>query len=319
MKKVLIFIENDFISDSCDLLFAVKEIYRGEENETYAVIFNSNKINEIIKCGYFNYLIKICDKRIADYDTVNISCCMEELHKKYAFDCILICAKHFGRMLSPRLAMKLKAGLCADVIGIEKIEGETLFVRPAFDGKTYACVLCNGKPLMASVHTGAFTGDGEKLNCVNKTVEIEHKPENVKTSGIERISVNKKEENQDIRESEVLVSVGGGAKNALGDAKSLARELNAALSSSRKLVDEGLVSRGMQVGQSGKIVSPKLYLGLGIHGASQHVVGLKNIPFIIAVNKDKNAPLCSLADIVVECDAGDFAKKLSEKIKKLRK
>jgi electron transfer flavoprotein alpha subunit len=94
----------------------------------------------------------------------------------------------------------------------------------------------------------------------------------------------------------------------------LAETLGGTVSASRKLVDQGIAPRNIQVGQSGKIVSPKLYIALGINGAIQHVEGLRDIETIISVNTSAKAPICSLSDIVVEGDAKDFIEKLLLKI-----
>ena len=96
----------------------------------------------------------------------------------------------------------------------------------------------------------------------------------------------------------------------------LALELNAQVSASRRIIDSGIATRKIQVGQSGNTVSPKLYIALGIYGSLQHIEGLKNVENIISVNIDKDAPICSLSDIVVEGDAVEFIEKLVEKIRR---
>jgi len=96
----------------------------------------------------------------------------------------------------------------------------------------------------------------------------------------------------------------------------LATLLHGEVSASRAIVDKGIVSRAIQVGQSGKTVSPSLYIALGIHGAIQHIEGLKDVDFIISVNTNKNAPICSISDIVVEGDALTFIHRLVEKIER---
>ena len=117
----------------------------------------------------------------------------------------------------------------------------------------------------------------------------------------------------DITESDVLVSGGAGFSD-VKILENLATLLGGHVSASRAVVDKGLVSRAIQVGQSGKTVSPSLYIALGIHGALQHVEGLKDIPHIISINTNKNAPICSISDIVVEGDALPFVTKLIQKI-----
>ena len=123
-----------------------------------------------------------------------------------------------------------------------------------------------------------------------------------------------KPQRKDIRESEVLVSGGGGALDDFELLQELADRLHGAVSASRMAVDSGRADRVIQVGQSGRFVRPKLYIAEGIYGAIQHVAGMKQAEHVIAVNTDPLAPICSLADIVVEADAADFTRKLIRRI-----
>lgn len=109
--------------------------------------------------------------------------------------------------------------------------------------------------------------------------------------------------------------VGGGTARSFHKLESLADVLDGQVSASRKIIDKGIVSRSVQVGQSGKTVRPKLYMALGISGAIQHVEGLKNVENIIAVNTNRSAPICSLSDIVVEGDASEFIDKMVQRIR----
>ncbi len=132
--------------------------------------------------------------------------------------------------------------------------------------------------------------------------------------GVQLIACTRKDENRDICNAEILVSGGGGVRNHFEELARLAKPLGAMVSSSRKLVDEGIAPRSIQVGQSGRTVSPKLYLALGIYGSMQHIEGLKNVEHIISVNTNRNAPICSLSEIVVEGDAVEFIEKLTKRI-----
>ena len=212
--------------------------------------------------------------------------------------------------------MTLGAPLCADVTMVERRDGEALLVRPAFDGKMLAAISCAGKkPVMASIRAGVFSRAGTDKE--GRTLEFQ--PSRVRPCKARIVASQKKEETQDIRKSSVLVSAGAGIGRSFEKIQSLARELNGMTASSRKLVDKGITSRSIQVGQSGKTVSPKLYIALGINGAIQHVEGIKKAEYIISVNTNKDAPLCSLSDIVVEGDAVAFAQKLTATIKDRRK
>lgn len=310
MNRSLIYFDEEDFQNSIDLLEVVNQIYKDDEYETYAVCFNCKP--EAIN-GRFDYLIAAQDERLKNYDIINITNCIEELQKIYDFDSILIPATYFGRMLAPRLAMRLRTGLVADVTGIEHNNGLVEMVRPAFSGKLLAAIINrNCKPMMMSVRPNVFVNT---LEPIKKTETINFHPTNVKQSKIRLLEAIEKEKPKDIRESEVLISGGGGVMEDFKHLYLLADELNVMVSASRRVVDSGIAPRSIQVGQSGKTVSPKLYIALGIYGSLQHIEGLKNVENIISVNINKDAPICSLSDIVVEGDAFEFIDKLVEKIR----
>ncbi|MGK0467818.1 electron transfer flavoprotein subunit alpha/FixB family protein [Clostridium sp.] len=310
MKKSLIYFDEEDYQNSIDLLKVVNQIYKDTEYETYAICFNGD--NEIVE-GQFDYLISIQDEGIKNYDILNITNIIEELHHTFEFDSIIIPATHLGRMLAPRLSMRLRVGLVADVTSINHNEGTVEMVRPAYSGKILAGIVNkNCKPIMMSVRPNVFnhTSDYSK-----ETKKLKFKPTLIQRSKIKLLETREKEKARDIREGEVLVSGGGGVICNFEHLYLLAHELNAMVSASRSIVDKGIATRSIQVGQSGKTVSPKLYIALGIYGSLQHIEGLKNIENIISVNINKDAPICSLSDIVVEGDAVEFIDRLLEKIK----
>jgi len=313
MNRSLIYFDEEDFQNSIDLLEVVDQIYKDSEYETYAICFNHD---DGVIDGKFDYLISIQNEDIKNYDIQNITNCIEELHHIYEFDSILIPATYLGRMLAPRLSMRLNVGLVADVTAIEHNNGQVEMVRPAFSGKIFAGIVNrNCKTIMMSIRPNVFVYTTE---FYKKTEKIQFKPTTVKPTKIKLLETKEKEKIKDIRESEVLVSGGGGV---IGDFKHLyllADELNGMVSASRSIVDSGIAPRSIQVGQSGKTVSPKLYIALGIYGSLQHIEGLKNVKNIISVNINKDAPICSLADIVVQGDAIEFIDKMVEKINENR-
>lgn len=310
MKKSLIYLDEENVKNSIDLLEVVRQIYGEERNETYGISVNHYCMKAE---GAFDKLIVVSDDEIFEKDPMIVTDIMEELHKQYEFDCILIPATQFGRMLAPRLAMRLKAGLVADVTAIRHHNGTVEMVRPAFSGKIMAGIVKSGDgPYMMSVRQNVFTYNNESLK---DTQVIEFHPLKRRNSRLKLLETREKAQSYDIRDSKVLVSGGGGIGRNFKKLEMLARELNGQVSASRRIVDKGIAPRAIQVGQSGKTVDPKLYMALGINGAIQHIEGLKNVEYIISVNTNKNAPICSLSDIVVEGDALEFIDKLVEKIK----
>ncbi len=215
-------------------------------------------------------------------------------------------------MLAPRLAMRLHCGLVADVTGIKTLEGRLEIIRPAFSGKILAAIECKGKgPIMMSIRSNVFSyTQPPQLN----TEVIEYSPKRKNKGLIQCLKREVKEKGYDIRKSEVLIAGGGGVGRNLPQLAVLGKALGGEIAVSRKLVDARIATRDIQVGQSGKTVSPKLYIAIGIDGAIQHVEGLRNVETIISVNTNSNAPICSVSDIVVEGDALDFIEKLVTRI-----
>lgn len=233
---------------------------------------------------------------------------------------ILIGATTIGRDLGPRISARVKTGLTADCTKIETGEnGELLMTRPAFGGNLMATIICpEHRPQMATVRPGvmvAFPVDkGRTGEIINYTVNFDSSKFKVK------ILENVKEESNkvDITDARILVSGGRGLGNQEGFEllTELAETLNAEVSASRAMVDAGFVGHDRQVGQTGKTVRPDLYFAFGISGAIQHVAGMEDSDFIVAVNKDKNASIFNVADLGIVGDAKQIIKKLNERLKK---
>ncbi|MDA3809961.1 MAG: electron transfer flavoprotein subunit alpha/FixB family protein [Spirochaetaceae bacterium] len=313
MKRTLIFQDSENFRNTIDLLEVARRMYGEGAFETFAVSLKGNR-KELF--GYFHHLICISHGLVDVHDPRGITEILENFHRSYGFDSILVPATDFGRMLAPRLAKRLRTGLVADVTEIRN-DGERLeLIRPAYSGKILAGITCIGNgPVMMSVRPNVFEYSGE----AGLETEIHEYTEPVKKQwALKCLKVEEKEQTYDIRESEVLISGGGGIKRGFPQLYSLAEELNGKVAASRKIVDQGGAPRNIQVGHSGKTVSPRLYMALGINGAMQHVEGLRNVETIISVNTSGNAPICSLSDIVVEGDALDFVEKLTARIKVYR-
>lgn len=311
MIRALIYLDEQNIKSSVELLEVIERMYPKESKEISAVIFGEAKKSVM---GYFDELHQFEVNDSQRYNVRFMASYTEKLVRQKHCSCIVIPATYIGRMLAPVLAMKLHTGLVADVVEVSNVDGEIQLIRPAFDGKLMACITNqNSEIVMMSARPGVFHYHG---TAEKKTLVIKHQVTEVQKQQVQFIECINKEEQKDIRDARVLVSGGGGVIDNFQTLQELADLLGAMVSSSRRLVDSGVTSRSIQVGQSGKIVSPQLYIALGIYGALQHIEGLNNVKYIISVNTNKNAPICSLSQIVVEGDAIEFIDKLSEKIKK---
>jgi len=239
---------------------------------------------------------------------------LERLAEKYRPAILLLGATAFGRSLAPRLAARLGTGLTADCTGLE-IDKETGLLRqtrPAFGGNLMATIVCPERtPQMATVRPKVFPMPASGLN---REVRVIRERIDAAERCFEFLERLPSADETEIGAADVLVSVGqgiGGAEN-IALAEKLARRLGGTLSSSRPLVDSGVMPYARQVGQTGKTVAPKLYLALGISGAIQHMAGVA-AKTIVAVNTDPDAPIFSYAHYAIRCDCGAFLRAMLEK------
>lgn len=317
MKKCMIFLEHEYLMAGVDLLEVVRQYYSQanlndsiEGVETYGVLFNHKA--DMLQ-GYFDNIIRISQNSFKAYDLKSVTATLEKVCKQYDFDMILIPSTWQGRMLAPRLAIALSTGLTADVTEIRHEKGITQLVRPAYSGRLLAGIVNISKgPIMMTVRQNVFHYQGE---LSKETFYHDFQAYDPVGNSIREISLQPKEVSFDIRDSSILISGGGGIQKGFDELSKLADMLGGHVAASRRIVDAGIANREIQVGQSGKTVSPKLYMAFGINGAIQHVEGLKNVKYIISVNKNEQAPINSLSDLVVAGDASIFLKKLIERIR----
>ncbi|MBQ0161025.1 MAG: electron transfer flavoprotein subunit alpha/FixB family protein [Bacteroidales bacterium] len=239
---------------------------------------------------------------------------------------MLIGATTIGRDLGPRVSARNVTGLTADATKLEISDDEAhefRMTRPAFGGNLMATILCkNNRPQMSTVRPGVM----QKLTPdANRKGEVVDYAINFDEKKISRVKVVKtvKEEKviADISQAKVLVSGGRGVANKEGFDKleALAKELGGEVSSSRAMVDAGVMDASRQVGQTGKTVRPALYMACGISGAIQHLAGMEESDLIIAINKDKFAPIFSVADLGIVGDLHKIVPMLTERLKNMQK
>ncbi|MUP39334.1 electron transfer flavoprotein subunit alpha/FixB family protein [Labilibaculum euxinus] len=233
---------------------------------------------------------------------------------------LFIGATTLGRDLGPRVSARVGTGLTADCTKIEIGEnGEMLMTRPAFGGNLMATIVCkNHRPQMGTVRPGvlfAMDADESRTGAI-VNYEVKFNAAKFRVKLLETV----KEDNNliDITEARILVSGGRGIGNKEGfeAMDALATTLDAEVSASRAMVDAGYIGHDRQVGQTGKTVRPDLYFAFGISGAIQHVAGMEDSDLIIAVNKDKYAPIFQVSDLGIVGDAKQIIKKLTERLEK---
>lgn len=225
----------------------------------------------------------------------------------------LIGATIEGRTIAPLIATYLGTGLTADCTGLETVDEKLASTRPTFGGRLMATILCKTKPQMATVRAGVFKRTNK--NCQEKCDFEEFRPE-LKDFNGDLIKILSSEVKRTaycaLEGAKIVVGGGLGLKNKEGFTllKRFARAIGAAYAGSRKAVDKGLIEKEFQIGQTGKTVTPDIYLAFGISGAIQHLQGVENAKKIIAVNTDKNAPIFKNADLGVVADASKTLERL---------
>jgi len=224
-----------------------------------------------------------------------------------------------GRDLAPRIAARIASGLTADCTAFDiNNEKQLVQTRPAFGGNIMASIISPfTRPQMATARPNNFSKPVKDTSRkgILKYFEVKIEKQSIRTKIIEETISTV--ESINIEEADILVSVGRGIGNKvnLELVQELTREIKGVMSSSRALVELGWTSHPIQVGQSGKTVSPKLYIALGISGMIQHLVGMKSSDIIIAINTDPEAPIFKVADFGI---VGDMFEIIPQFLKKLR-
>ena len=236
---------------------------------------------------------------------------------------VLYGATSNGRDLAPRVAARLALGLTADCTGLD-IDDERQLVqtRPAFGGNIMAEILSPyTRPQMATVRPNVFKPsepDTSRTGDIQK-IELTVSPVQIRTRVLE--TVNETVEGmRSVEEADVIVCSGRGIKDPsnLDLPKQLATLLDAAVGGSRPIVDLGWLPPSQQVGQSGRTVCPKLYIALGISGAIQHLAGMSSSDVVVAINKDPDAPIFSIADFGIVGDIFAVVPEIIEAVKELQ-
>jgi electron transfer flavoprotein alpha subunit len=241
-----------------------------------------------------------------------------EIVRDRKFDLLCAAASTFSKDILPRAAALLGGAMASDVLRHELIDGQPVFDCPQFAGAVTATLRLIGSPqivtIRASAYPAAQTGSATSNSVEHIQLENGAPDCRVQFEGLK----SKKSARPDVTEAKVVVS-GGRALRKSDDFErlvgGLADALGGATGSSRALVDAGITPNELQVGQTGKIVAPELYVALGISGAVQHLAGMKNSRTIVAINSDPDAPIFDVADYGF---VGDVYQVVPELIEKLR-
>lgn len=326
-KDIYVFVEQrDGVIQNValELIHKAQELALPLSEKVVALLLGENIKNQAQDLIAYGADIVLCvdNHEVAHYQTEPYTQAITQIIKDRKPSIVLIGATTIGRDLGPRLSARIETGLTADCTALEISEDrDLLMTRPAFGGNLMATIVCKDhRPQMSTVRPGVMLKGSKDLSRTGivEEVNISYNQAKFRVKILENV---KEEKNLiDITEAKVLVSGGRGVGNAEGFKKllELADTIDAEISASRTMVDLGIVSHDRQVGQTGKTVRPDLYFALGISGAIQHLAGMEESDFIIAINKDKDASIFQTADLGIIGDLHQIVPLLSDKLKKLQ-
>ncbi len=254
------------------------------------------------------------DAGLADYTTDAYSNVLAELIQSADPAVIITGASAQGKDLAGRLAAKLDAGVAMDCVKVQIENGNLICTRPMFGGKINADVEIEGDCKIVAIRPNVMDiAEVAKDGAVEKPA--------VQLGEVKTTIVEKKMDTSDkveLTEADVIVSGGRGTGGDYAGIEALADALGAAVGASRSAVDEGWRLHSDQVGQTGKTVSPTLYIACGISGAIQHLAGMSTSNYIVAINKDEEAPIFSKADFGIVGDLFEIVPAITEEVKKVK-
>ena len=317
-KNIWVFCEQrdgQLQSVALELLGIARELAAKTNEKVGAVLLGHNvadRAKELISYGA-DEVYMVDDKALEYFVTEPFAQAVYALVKEFDPNVLLFGATSIGRDLAPRLSARLHTGLTADCTKLENDEDGNLFMtRPAFGGNLFATIVCpNHRPQMSTVRPGVMqkpeadlTREGtvisRQIAFTDNAFAVKVVEEVKETQSVEKIA-----------DAKLLVSCGRGVKD-VAPAFTLAKNLGGTVSSSRALVDAGVMEHARQVGQTGTTVRPQAYLAFGISGAIQHLAGMEESEYIVAINTDKGAPIFKVANLGIVADAAAVMKQLNK-------
>lgn len=258
---------------------------------------------------------------LKDYRTESYAKVVSEIATKHSASVLLLAASSLGKDLASRVSAKLNAGLASDCTKIEIQDGgKILITRPVYAGKANLILHINSSLQIATVRPNSFLvpqkDDSKKAEVINESIALEEAEIKAKVKEFIKVVSSRPE----LTEAEIIVSGGRGMKGPenFPIIEELADLLGAAVGASRAAVDSGWRPHSDQVGQTGKTVGPNLYIACGISGAIQHLAGMSSSKFIVAINKDADAPIFKIANYGIVGDLFKVVPVMIEEVKKLK-
>jgi electron transfer flavoprotein alpha subunit len=264
-----------------------------------------------------NKVLVVQQPKLEKYSSTAYSKIIAEVAKKEQASILLLSATSLGKDCAPRVAVKLDAGLCSDCIAIKVAGGAIIATRPIYAGKVLTDVKINSAIQIFTLRPNVFSAGTSNGTAANvEVIDIPLKDTDFASQVVETTQASGK---LDVAEADIIISGGRGLKGPenFKMIEELASVLGGAVGASRAVVDAGWRPHSEQVGQTGKTVSPSLYIAVALSGAIQHLAGMSSSKYIVAINKDKDAPIFQSADYGIVADAFEIVPAFTNEVKKL--
>lgn len=320
--KILAFAEQrngQFKKTAFEVVKAAKAIADQLNAEVIALVVGNNVASIAGQLGGYgaSKVIVVEDAKLDLYSTTAYAKVVAEIAKGEGTDILFLAASALGKDVAPRIAVKLEAGIASDCTVLKVETGTITATRPVYAGKGLVDVTVKTGTKIFTLRPNVFTAgssNGSAATVESKKVDLSDADFGAVVKEVKAASGKK-----DVTEADIIVSGGRGLKGSENFAmiEELASSLGAAVGVSRAVVDAGWRPHDEQVGQTGKTVSPTLYVAVAISGAVQHLAGMSSAKYIVAINKDKDAPIFSIADYGIVGDAFEVVPALTAEVKKL--
>ncbi|GIW39677.1 MAG: electron transfer flavoprotein subunit alpha [Candidatus Binatia bacterium] len=321
MGNVLVFAEHQggkFGKTTLVALGAGKELARKANGACYAAVLGSgveSTAKEIAAYGVEKVFL-VEDPALEHYVADAYAAALSELARSQGVSHLVATASAVGKDLMPRVAVRLDAGMASDIVAIVD---EKTYKRPTYAGNAIATVEITTPVQVVTVRATAFDPAAKDGEAPVEKVQVPIDEKSRKIRFVEFAET--KSDRPVLTEASIVVSGGRGLKSGENFQKilePLCDVLGAAMGASRAAVDAGYVPNDLQVGQTGKVVAPDLYIAVGISGAIQHLAGMKDSKVIVAINKDEEAPIFQVADYGLVADLFQAVPELTEAIRKMK-
>jgi electron transfer flavoprotein alpha subunit len=317
MGTILVFVEQrdgEIKKVSFENLTLAKSLAQEKNNEHIAVLIGNKDpdlVQNLSKYGVKKVIAYYSDK-LSFYNSEAYSKILADAVKEHDAKLVLLGATAMGKDLAPRIAARLDAALATDCISLEWKNDDLEIIRPMYAGKVRATVKLNSEIKIVTVRPNIYLVEE---NPTTPGISEKNVDPGDSKAIVQEILAGAKDK-LDVTEADIIVSGGRGLKGPENFhlIEKLAKKLGAAQGASRAVVDAGWRPYDEQVGQTGKTVSPSLYIAVGISGAIQHLAGMSSSKYIVAINKDPEAPIFKIADYGIVGDAFEVIPKLIEEL-----